>query len=105
VVQAGRDCGERAWAFPLDDDFAEDLKSDVADVLQCRVATEADHIYAATFLKRFVSPSAPWLHLDLGSAFRPGGLGHVATDFTGSGVRLACAVILNVMNGRNPERS
>lgn len=52
--------------FPLDDDFDEDLKSDIADVLQCRVSSESDHIYAASFLKRFVNPMVPWIHLDLG---------------------------------------
>jgi len=93
IAAAGSRSGERAWAFPLDDDFAEDLKSDVADVLQCRQATEADHIYAAIFLKRFVRPTVPWIHLDMGSSHRPGGLGHVATDYTGAGPRLAIDLI------------
>lgn len=34
IIAAGARSGERAWPFPLDEDFAEDLKSDVADVLQ-----------------------------------------------------------------------
>jgi leucyl aminopeptidase len=79
--------------FPCDSDFEEDLKSDIADVLQCRVATEADHIYAFSFLKRFVSVSVPWLHFDLASAHRPGGLGHIESDYTGAGVRLAVEFI------------
>ena len=81
------------WTFPLDDDFADDLKSDIADTLQCRVATEADHIYAASFLRRFVHPMVPWIHLDVGSAYRTGGLGHVGSDYTGSGVRLVTAIV------------
>ena len=36
INEAGRLSGERAWAFPCDADFEEDLKSDIADVLQCR---------------------------------------------------------------------
>ena len=44
---------------------------------QCRQATEADHIYAFSFLRRFVNPAVPWVHLDLASAHRAGGLGHV----------------------------
>ena len=43
--------GERVW--PLVEDFDEDLKSDVADVLQCRQPTEGDHLYATSFLKRY----------------------------------------------------
>eukprot|EP00596_Hydrurales_sp_CCMP1899_P008392 CAMPEP_0119041010 /NCGR_PEP_ID=MMETSP1177-20130426/11093_1 /TAXON_ID=2985 /ORGANISM="Ochromonas sp, Strain CCMP1899" /LENGTH=633 /DNA_ID=CAMNT_0007006619 /DNA_START=8 /DNA_END=1907 /DNA_ORIENTATION=+ len=60
LITAGEACGERVWPFPLDDDFDEDLKSDIADVLQCRVSSESDHIYAASFLKRFVNPMVPW---------------------------------------------
>lgn len=93
LITAGERSGERVWPFPCDDDFAEDLKSDIADVLQCRQPTEADHIYATSFLKRFVSPAVPWVHLDLGSAYRPGGQGHVSTDYTGSGVRAAIELL------------
>ena len=96
-VQIGSKCGDRAWSFPMDDDFADDLKSDIADVLQCRVQTEADHIYAAIFLRRFVSSSVPWIHLDMGSAYKKDGLGHIASDFTGAGVRLACCIIDHII--------
>ena len=87
LIQAGESSGERVWPFPCDDDFAEDLKSDIADTLQCRQPTEADHIYATSFLKRFVSPAVPWVHFDLASSHRPGGLGVVTSDYTGAGVR------------------
>ena len=89
----GHAVGERCWGLPADDDFAEDLKSDIADILQCRQPTEADHIYAMSFLRRFVNPAVPWIHMDLGSAFRVGGLGHVSTDYTGSGVRAGVGLI------------
>ena len=42
------------WPFPIDDDLNEDLKSDVADVLQCRQPTEGDHLYATAFMKRYI---------------------------------------------------
>ena len=93
VMKAGVNTGDRAWPFPLDDDFGDDLKSDIADLLQCRQSTEADHIYAAYFLKNFVCPKVPWIHLDIGSAYRPGGLGQVSSDYTGSGVRLGWEII------------
>jgi len=93
IIRAGELSGERMWPFPVDEDLSEDLQSDIADVLQCRVAVEGDHMYAFSFLKRFVNPSVSWLHLDLGSAHRVGGLGHVPTDNTGAGVRAAMAFI------------
>ena len=40
-----------------------------------------------------MNPSVPWIHLDLASAHRPGGLGHVGSDFTGSGVRAAVELL------------
>lgn len=33
-MRAGEQSGERVWPFPLDDDYEEDLKSDIADILQ-----------------------------------------------------------------------
>ncbi len=100
----------------MDDDLDDDLKSDVADILQCRQPTEGDHLYAAAFLKRyiltltcsnnllkvytprfstirFMNPGVPWVHFDLASAHRPGGLGHVSSAFTGSGVRAALELL------------
>lgn len=102
LMKCGEECGERVWPFPMDDDFSGDLHSDVADVLQCRQPTEADHIYAAIFLKRFVHSTVPWVHLDLGSNHRSGGLGHVSSDFTGSGVRVAASIIRNLLS-RNED--
>ena len=93
IIAGGTACGERMWPFPVDEDFGEDLKSDVADYLQCRQPVEADHIYAAYFLKQFVNPAVPWFHLDMASSYRSTGLGHVGTDFTGCGVRSSISLL------------
>jgi leucyl aminopeptidase len=93
LISAGERCGERVWPFPCDEDYEEDLKSTVADTIQCRQEEDADHIYAALFLKRFVNPAVPWVHLDLASANRSGGLGHIPSDYTGCGVRAAAEII------------
>ncbi len=92
---AGRDSGERVVCFPMDADYDADLHSKVADVLQCAVEGKGDHILAARFLSRFVPDSIPWAHVDLSSATRTGGLGHVATDITGFGVRFALELLLD----------
>ena len=94
IVRAGRASGERVWPFPLDADFDEALESPVADVRQCVIENEGDHILAARFLGRFVD-GADWIHLDLASARRKGGLAHVPTDVTGFGVRYALALLLD----------
>ena len=46
----------------------------------CTLDGEADHIFAARFLKRFVEHDTPWLHVDLSASCCEGGLGSVASD-------------------------
>jgi leucyl aminopeptidase len=85
ALEAGAASGERVCAFPMDEDYDEALESRVADVKQCSLEGEADHILAVRFLKRFIG-DRPWIHMDLSAAFCKGGLGAVATDVTGFGV-------------------
>jgi len=85
AVNVSKQCGERLCAFPLDEDYEAGLESKVADIKQCSLAGEADHILAARFLKRFID-DVPWLHIDLSSSRCEEGLGIVASDVTGFGV-------------------
>jgi leucyl aminopeptidase len=94
LMEAGATSGERVWPFPMDDDFDEPLKSDIADIKQCSVETEGDHILAARFLSRFVPDDVPWIHVDLSSGEHKGGLAHVPTEITGFGVRLTIELLL-----------
>lgn len=88
IIQTGEHCGERVWPFPYQDDYDEDLKSDVADTLQCRTAGAGDHIYAARFLGKFVDKDVDWVHVDMASTgTHKGGLAHIPTDIQGFGVR------------------
>lgn len=94
LVDAGRESGERVWTFPFDADFDSDLESKVADVVQCTTEGKGDHILAARFLSRFVPEDIAWAHVDLSSATRTGGLGHINTEVTGFGVRYALQLLL-----------
>jgi leucyl aminopeptidase len=78
----------------LDADFDSDLESKVADVVQCAVDGKGDHILAARFLSRFVPENVAWAHVDLSSATRSGGLGHISTEVTGFGVRFTLEALL-----------
>jgi leucyl aminopeptidase len=63
VLHACRRTGERAWRLPLDDDFKDQLKSQVADLKN--VGTKwGGACTAAKFLEQFVG-STPWVHLDI----------------------------------------
>jgi leucyl aminopeptidase len=85
AVDAGTVSGERVCPFPLDEDYDEALESTIADVKQCTLEGEADHILAARFLRRFTG-GRPWVHMDLSGSSCKGGLGAVASDVTGFGV-------------------
>ncbi|MBF8270701.1 MAG: peptidase M17, partial [Gammaproteobacteria bacterium] len=86
LIEAGRRSGERVWPFPMDADYDKALESTIADVKQCILDGEADHILAARFLQRFVGDT-PWVHIDLSASRHKGGLAHVPTDSTGFGIR------------------
>ena len=92
----GAAAAERVWPFPIEDDFRRDIRSDVADLLQCRVDGNGDHIYAAAFLSEFVPAAIPWVHVDLAAAQHKGGLGLVGTEITGFGARLGIDLALAV---------
>ncbi len=85
AVKVGQQSGERLCAFPLDEDYEAALDSRVADIKQCTLDGEADHILAGRFLKRFVN-EMPWLHIDLSASRCEGGLGIISTEVTGFGV-------------------
>ncbi len=95
ILAASTASGERVWPFPLPEDYEEDLKSDIADIKQCTLEGEADHILAGLFLKRFVAHDTPWLHLDLAAGRHKGGLGLVPTDVSGFGVRFTLSLLLD----------
>ena len=93
AVGAGAEVGERIAAFPFDEDYEDDLDSQIADIKQCTLEGGPDHIHAARFLARFVEKDVPWLHIDLSSSNRKGGLGAVESDVNGFGVAFGLAMI------------
>ena len=95
IIEAGKDSGERVWPFPNDNDFDSALESNIADIKQCTLDSEADHILAFRFLNHFVPDDTPWIHLDLAAGNHKGGLAHIPTDTTGFGVRFTLNLLLD----------
>lgn len=93
AVGVGNASGERVCAFPFDEDYESELESKIADVKQCTLDGEADHILAARFLAKFIEHDVPWLHVDLAACNHKGGLGAVASDTTGFGVSFGVALL------------
>jgi leucyl aminopeptidase len=92
ALAAGVSSGERVCAFPMDDDYDSALDSSIADVKQCTLDGEADHILAARLLQRFTD-KRPWIHMDLSAHSCKGGLGAVGTDTNGFGVAWGVAFL------------
>jgi len=87
LLRASEVSGERLWRLPLGDEYAEALRSDVADLVNS-AGPEGGASIAASFLARFAR-GMRWAHLDIAStawAFqeRP----HEPRGGTGFGARL-----------------
>ena len=91
LLDAGESSLDLCWRLPLDDDYAEGLKTNFADV--ANVAGRAGGaITAAKFLQRFTTKFA-WAHLDIaGTAWKSG----AAKGSTGRPVALLVDYLLGV---------
>ncbi|MCP5244711.1 MAG: leucyl aminopeptidase family protein [Burkholderiales bacterium] len=92
AISAGKLSGERVCVFPMDADYDENLESDIADIKQCTLGGEFDHILAARFLNHFVN-DIPWIHMDLSASSHKDGLGAVGSEVTGFGVGWAIELL------------
>ena len=63
LIAAGAATGERLWRLPCWDDYAPDLRSDTADLVNS-AGPEGGASLAAVFLKRFAR-GMRWAHLDI----------------------------------------
>jgi leucyl aminopeptidase len=55
--------GDRSWAMPLFDEYRDQIKSDIADMMNTG-GRAAGSITAAMFLKEFAD-GVPWVHMDI----------------------------------------
>lgn len=63
VSRAALTAGDRCWPMPLYDEYAEQLRSDIADLINTG-GRPAGACTAAMFLKEFAG-DVPWAHLDV----------------------------------------
>ncbi len=62
-AKANQQAGEKMWRLPLDDEYKENLKSNIADMVNAG-SRWGGAIFAAMFLKEFAEDT-PWIHLDI----------------------------------------
>jgi leucyl aminopeptidase len=94
LINAGQQCGERLWQMPLDNEYGEMIRSDIADIKNIGNRS-AGAITAGWFLKHFAG-KLPWAHLDIaGTAWTDSAKPYIARGATGFGVRLLANFVAN----------
>ena len=63
-TDAAKISGEKFWRLPCTDDYKEQIKSQIADMMNTGKNRWGGAISAAMFLKEFVGDT-PWVHLDI----------------------------------------
>ena len=99
IIESSKRTTEDVWLLPLNDDYMDMVKSDVADMKNTGVGRAAGTITAAAFLRNAIKDT-PWVHFDIaGVAWT-----QVATKekpynpkgATGFGVRLILDYLQNI---------
>jgi leucyl aminopeptidase len=88
LLESSATTGERIWKLPFDDDYDEDMKSDVADIRNINPERKAGTIFGGSFIKRFAGKT-PFAHIDIaGTAWFTKERDYLPKYATGFGVRL-----------------
>jgi leucyl aminopeptidase len=95
LQRAAEDSGEKLWPMPSGDEYAEEMKSKIADLKNIG-SKWGGACTAAAFLRQFVG-NAKWAHVDIAGAE----MFEKATEFTaegssGFGVRLLTTYLMNL---------
>jgi leucyl aminopeptidase len=100
LQKAAEASGESVWRLPTGDEYAEEMKSKIAD-LKNVAGRWGGASTAASFLQQFVG-AARWAHLDIAGMdviLKPTEYGCVGG--TGFGVRLLTTYLMNLVKGRS----
>jgi len=94
LSNAGEQTYERLAEFPFFEEYAELNKSDIADIRNLAITSEAGSITAGKFLERFTD--YPWLHFDIaGTAYLHQPITYLGKYATAVGVRLIYQYLKN----------
>ena len=87
IFNAGEITGEKVWAMPLDDDYDQLIKTEIADMKNIG-GPGAGSITAGCFLKRHIEKT-PWAHLDIaGVTWQNKSTPSIPTGGVGWGVKM-----------------
>ena len=99
LQKAAEDSGEKVWPMPSGDEYAEEMRSKIAD-LRNTGGKWGGACTAAAFLRQFIG-DAKWAHLDIAGVdlFRKG-TEYATAGSSGFGVRLLTTYLLNLVGKR-----
>ncbi|HEV8491750.1 MAG TPA: leucyl aminopeptidase, partial [Candidatus Angelobacter sp.] len=97
-TQALQRSGEKFWRLPLDQEYLDQIRSNIADIMNTG-GRWGGASTAAVFLKEFVDDT-PWLHLDIaGTAWMEENKSWIAKGPSGIGVRSLIEFVRSFENG------
>ncbi len=97
VIESGKASCEKFWQMPLEEEYADGLKTPFADMKN--IGNEAGAISAALFLKEFVPENVKWSHWDIaGTAFVTKEWKYTAFGATGIGVQTLIELVRHLGN-------
>ena len=92
----GVQAGDRVWHLPLFPEYREQLKSDVADIVNSG-GRQASPCTGATFIGEFVPEGVSWAHLDIaGTAYTGSEKAWQPAGPTAAGMRLMVELALDM---------
>jgi leucyl aminopeptidase len=99
LQKASEDSGEKVWYLPSGDEYAEEMKSKIADLKNIG-SRWGGACTAAAFLKQFVGDTR-WAHLDIaGVDLIPNASESSTAGSSAFGVRLLTTYLLNLVKGK-----
>jgi leucyl aminopeptidase len=99
IIEAGKRSGEKIWQLPLDREYRDQIKSDIADIKNTG-GRKAGTITGAYFLREFVE-DIPWAHLDIaGVAWNDSAKPYLSTGPTGTCVRTLANLVCGLAEGK-----
>lgn len=65
LKESGGNTGDLCWVMPMGEEFAENMKSNIADLRNLSKVRYAGSATAAAFLENFVDDNKNWAHIDI----------------------------------------
>ena len=97
AIKASENTWERIWQLPLDEEFSDQIESEIADIKNTGGRAGGAET-AGAFLKHFVG-NVPWIHIDMHGKSEPYGQkkkAYLPDGASGFGVRLLVEIISSI---------